>query len=64
MLTQTVFKIKPFTDEAQAWLQENVIYGDFQWQNGWLVIEHGYIGDIVANMLESGLRLRIDFVVM
>ena len=60
---QTVFGIRPLTQEAKNWIKENVSYESWQWLGSMLCIEHRYIADIVDGMIEAGLLPDKDFAV-
>ena len=58
---QTVFRLEPRTDEARDWIKENVQYEPYQKLGNALVVEHRYVADIVAGMMEAGLLPNKDF---
>jgi len=58
---QTVYTLEPITKEAKIWVGENVQAEPYQWLGSNLVIEHRYIADIVAGMIEEGFLPNKDF---
>ena len=58
---QTVYQLVPETDEANAWVKENVNYEPYQKLGNTLVVEHHYIEDIIAGMIDAGFTLGEDF---
>ena len=58
---QTVFCLTPITGEAKDWIEENVHYESYQMLGNSVVVEHRYIADIVAGMMEAGLVVNKDF---
>lgn len=61
MMMQTVFGLEPITEEAKQWIKDNVETEPYQWLGNVLVVEHRYIADIVAGMIEDGLITNKDF---
>ena len=58
---QTVYGLTPLTQEVRDWIDINIRSEPYQWLGGGLVIEHRYIGDIVAGLTEEGFLLNKDF---
>ena len=58
---QTVFSICPISEAAKKWLDENTQAESWNWLGSSLVVEHRYIADIVAGMMEAGLIPNRDF---
>ena len=58
---QTIFYLTPRTDEARNWIEENVHYESYQILGNSVVVEHRYIADIVAGMMEARLVVNKDF---
>ena len=58
---QTVFRLEPRTDKAKDWMKENVQCEPYQKLGDSIVIEHHYIADIIASMIEAGLVVNKDF---
>lgn len=51
----TLFAIRPLTDAARRWIDENVSAEGWMWLGNTLYVEHRYIADIVAGMEDAGL---------
>lgn len=60
---RSVFSISAVSQKAKDWLDKNIHSESWQWLGGSLVVEHRYIADIVAGMLEDGLKQHKDFCV-
>jgi len=60
---QTIYSLKPLTDEAKAWIEENTQSESYQWMGQVLCIEHRYAAKVVAGMTEAGLKINQDFMV-
>ena len=58
---QSVFGITPITKRAKKWIKTNVSTEPWQWLGPTLVVEHRYIADLTAGMLEAGLIVNKDF---
>ena len=58
---QSVFQIVPKTNAAKDWIRDNVQYEAYQKLGEALCVEHRYIADLVAGMVEEGLRVDVDF---
>jgi hypothetical protein len=52
----TIFLVRPLTETARDWLDENVS-DDAQYFGGALVVEHRYIEDLVEGMLGDDLNV-------
>lgn len=52
-----IYLFRPYTDEAKAWIAENVD-PDAQWFAGGLVVEHRYAEDLAAGMQKDGLTVK------
>lgn len=50
----TIYTIRPITDAAKEWINENVA-SDGMWFGNALCVEHRYSADIVAGMEDAGL---------
>ena len=53
----TLFLVFPETDGAREWIDEHVT-GEVTWFGNALVVEHRYIRDLVAGMIEDGLKVQ------
>jgi len=60
-MPSTVYVLKPLTDAAKVWVEDNVNYESYQAINGGVVVEWRYIESIIGGMEESGLELGRDF---
>ena len=58
---QSVFAIEPISSAARDWIRDSLLLGSWQWVGNSVVVEHRYIADIIAGMLESGLKQFVDF---
>jgi hypothetical protein len=52
----SIFVLTPLTEAAQAWVSENLPEDAPTWGNS-IVVEHRYIGEIVAGLTADGLRI-------
>ena len=53
----SIFLLQPLTFAGRAWVEEHVDPDHQQWAGG-VVVEHRYIGDIVAGIINDGLGVR------
>ncbi len=53
----SLFTVRPVSTKAQHWLAESLTGENF-WMNGHLVVEHGYIVDLIHGMVDDGLVVR------
>jgi hypothetical protein len=55
----SIFLLRPYTDAGRRWVEEN-IGSENGYQPYWptVVVEHRYIGDIVAGIQNDGLEVR------
>ena len=51
--------VRPMSDAARRWIEENVAGDDLQWFAGALAVEPRYIEHLTAGMLDAGLILRM-----
>ena len=58
---RTVYSLEPITESAKSWIADNVQAEPGQWLGGTLAIEHHYVDDIIAGMVEDGMAEDIDF---
>jgi hypothetical protein len=58
---QTVFVLTPISDGAKVWIKESVHYESYQKQGDGVVVEHRYIADIAAGLIEVGFIPNKDF---
>ena len=58
---RTVYSLEPITESAKSWIADNVQAEPWQWLGGTLVVEHNYVDDITAGMIEDGIVEDIDF---
>ena len=58
---QSVFSICPISEGAKDWIDANVQSEPYQWLGNSLVVEHRYIADLVAGMIEAGFIVNKDF---
>jgi hypothetical protein len=54
----TMYLVTPLSDEAKAWVEENVPLEDWQWLGSGFGVEHRYIGNLVEGMREAGLVVQ------
>jgi hypothetical protein len=52
-----VYRVFPLTPAADVWVDEH-IPEDATWLGTSLIVEHGYIGDIVTGMSGDGLNVK------
>lgn len=52
----SIFIVVPLTDDARAWLRENVDPGAMQWGGG-IVVEHRYIDPLVDGIKDAGFSV-------
>ena len=52
----SIFLLTPHTDEARAWVGEHIAEDAQQW-GGAIVVEHRFIGDILAGIAADGLSI-------
>ena len=52
----TVFRFVALSDEAEAWIEENVEAEPWQFMGG-LVVDHGYAAPLAAGMQADGLEV-------
>jgi hypothetical protein len=55
----TIFVLRPLTDEGRDWINENIPENAMTWAGG-VVIEHRYVADIIAGVVDSGLTIAGD----
>ena len=60
-MMQTVFTLTPLTPEAELWMKDNITYHSWQLLGKSLCIEHRFIADIIAGMIEVGFLPNKDF---
>jgi hypothetical protein len=53
----SIFLLDPLTDVARAWADEH-LPADHMLFGAAVVVEHRYIADIVAGILDAGLRVK------
>ena len=53
----TVYLVKPVTERAEQWIQDNVA-GETTYLGDALAVEHRYIFDLAEGMAEDGLIVR------
>lgn len=53
----TTWLVTPHTPEAEEWIEQNVNVEDYQRLGYGIVVEHGYIEEIVAAMKDAGLTV-------
>lgn len=55
----TIVLVRPYTDVARDWIDENV--GDFaQWWCGALVVEHRYADNLIAGAQGDGCTVEFE----
>jgi len=52
----TIFLVRPLTDAAREWIEENVS-NESQWFGQSLAVEHRYVGDLITGMQADGLTV-------
>jgi len=60
-MMQTVFALEPISDGAKSWVNENVHYEPYQMLGNSIVVEHRFIADITAGLIEAGFIPNKDF---
>ena len=60
MFAPSVYLLMPKTDEAKAWLDENVQAESWQYLGKNLAVGHRYIQDICRGICEAGLQDQFD----
>jgi hypothetical protein len=59
--TDTVYRVTINTEPAANWITANVELESWQYLGKWgFAVEHRYIDDLVAGMLEAGLSVWND----
>jgi hypothetical protein len=53
----SVYLLRPVSAAGSVWIAMYIPF-DAQWLGGAVVVEHRYIGDIVAGAINDGLRVR------
>lgn len=53
----TIVLFRPLTDQARAWIEENVQTEPWQWFGGGLCVEHRYAHDLADGMERDGLNV-------
>lgn len=53
----SVYLLRPATAAGSVWIAMHIPF-DAQWLGDAVVVEHRYIGDIVAGAFADGLRVR------
>jgi hypothetical protein len=56
----SIWTIRPISDAARDWIDENVGAEDWQWMGGALAIEPRYAGDILFAMQEEGFTSNVE----
>jgi hypothetical protein len=52
----SLFLIRPFSEQGEAWLRENVCQ-DSQWFGDALIVEPRFVGALLEGMIANGLTL-------
>ena len=60
---RSIYLLIPWSEEARAWIEENVDYEGYQMVGQGIGVEHRYIKDLVRGMQECGLQYGEDFIV-
>ncbi len=58
---QTMYTLTSITQGAQEWVSNNLSYKPYQQIGEGIVIEHRYIADIMAGLIEEGFLPNKDF---
>jgi hypothetical protein len=53
----SVIMVRPISDEAKAWVDENVPLEDWQWMGGAFAVDPHYIENLVDGMRGDGLSV-------
>lgn len=56
----TMYQVWPLSDEAKAWVEENVQLEGWQWLGQSFGVEHRYIENLVEGMQQAGLSVNIS----
>jgi hypothetical protein len=54
----SIFILTPHTDAGRDWVDEHIPLGSPGWGKDGIVVEHRYIGDIVAGAQSDGLSVE------
>jgi hypothetical protein len=57
----TVYLLRLESDAAREWVEENV-GGEVTWWGGSLVVEHGFLNDLLSGACDEGLEVSVDAV--
>jgi hypothetical protein len=57
-LGSSVVLLRPMTDAARAWADENLVLDQWQWFGGAIAIEHRYVENIVEGIRGDGMEVR------
>ena len=52
----SVFLIRPVSEAARQWLDENIVAEPWQWFAGSLAVDHRFARDIVAQITDAGFE--------
>lgn len=53
----TIYSLRPISEDAQAWVEENLQGDDVTWFGGAVVVEHRFINPIIEGILRDGLTI-------
>lgn len=56
----TVYIVTPQTPEAREWLDDNVVHAETIWFAGGIAVEHRYIEELAAGILEAGFTVELN----
>jgi len=54
----SILILTPHTDEGKGWIARNIGDDALSWGTNGIVVEHRYIGDIVAGAQSDGLSVE------
>lgn len=53
----TIWMFHPISEDAKAWVDENVQLESYQWMGPRFAVEHRYASQLVQGMMEQGLTV-------
>lgn len=53
----SVFLIRPVSEAARRWLDENIVAEPWQWLGGALAVEHRCARDIIPELIDAGFAI-------
>ncbi len=53
----SVFLIRPVSEAARQWLDENAVAEPWQWLGGALAVDHRFARNIIAELTDAGFKI-------